>query len=137
MTSSARSGGLPGPGEYGAICRLLILTGSGVPKSRKRHGPRLTWPRGPGRLPAARAKNGRAHSVPLSDAALAIFESLPRGDGNFAVFQPVSFSREKAKLDAAMGNFPSPWGIFPSPGRFTTYAARPRPAWRALAPRRM
>jgi integrase len=88
-------------------------------------------------LPAARAKNGRAHSVPLSDAALAIFESLPRGDGNFAVFQPVSFSREKAKLDAAMGNFPSPWGIFPSPGRFTTYAARPRPAWRALAPRRM
>ena len=49
-------------------------------------------------LPAARCKNGRQHSVPLSDAALAILESIPRDSGP-AVFAPVSFSRCKAQLD--------------------------------------
>jgi integrase len=47
-------------------------------------------------LPAARAKNGRQHSIPLSDAAIAILESLK--SANPAVFEPQSFSRCKAEL---------------------------------------
>jgi integrase len=56
-------------------------------------------------LPAARAKNGRAHSVPLSDAALAILESLK--SPNFGVFEPVSFSRMKGELDKLLPGVPA------------------------------
>jgi integrase len=49
-------------------------------------------------LPASRAKNNRQHSIPLSDAALAILESLPR-NGGAAIFEPQSFSKAKKQLD--------------------------------------
>jgi integrase len=87
-------------GEYGAIVRLLILTGQ-----RRSEIAEMTWSEidlaaKVWTLPAARAKNGRMHSVPLSDAALAILENFSAGAG-LNVFAPVSFSREKAQLDAA------------------------------------
>jgi integrase len=60
--------------DFGAIVRLLILTGA-------RRGEVGALDRGeldlPGRkwtLPGERTKNGRAHEVPLSDPALAILE---------------------------------------------------------------
>ena len=58
-------------------------------------------------LPAHRTKNGHAHDLPLSDAALAILASLPR-DGAFVLPHsggtgPISdFSRLKKHLDAAI-----------------------------------
>jgi integrase len=57
-------------------------------------------------LPAARAKNGEEHEVPLSDAALAILASCPRiGRGDLYLSRfgntPTSgFSKAKSDLDA-------------------------------------
>ena len=54
-------------------------------------------------LPAARAKNGRVHSVPLSAAALAIIGNFPNlKSDKLSIFEPVSFSRMKSRLDAAI-----------------------------------
>ena len=94
-----------GLGKYGAIVRLLILTGQ-----RRSEVANLSWAELdlPGRLwniPAARCKNGRAHSVPLSDAAIAILESLR--SPNFAVFEPASFSRMKGELDKLLPGVPA------------------------------
>jgi hypothetical protein len=111
-----------GLGEYGAICRLLILTGSGVPKSRKRHGPRLTWPRGPGRCPPLARKTGarivsryrtrRSLSSKACHAATAI---LP--------FSSPSAFRGKRRSSTR------PWGISPAHGEFSPAldASRPTP----------
>jgi integrase len=84
-------------GEYGAICRLLILTGQRRSEVAEMRLSELDLPGRLWNIPAARCKNGRAHSVPLSDAAIAILESLK--SANLAVFAPVSFSREKGLLD--------------------------------------
>jgi integrase len=59
-------------------------------------------------IPAARRKNGRAHQVPLSAAAMTILESLNRSENSTDLFEPVSYSREKAQLDAALPGM-QPW----------------------------
>jgi hypothetical protein len=55
-------------------------------------------------LPAARAKNNRQHQIPLSEQALDVLRLVCPESGltnsHDLVFQPVSFSRGKAKLDA-------------------------------------
>ena len=65
-----------GPGDYGAILRLLILTG----QRRKEAGGMMrseidvsskAW-----NIPASRTKNNRAYEVPLSDAAMAVVGAL-------------------------------------------------------------
>ncbi|MGO7806360.1 tyrosine-type recombinase/integrase [Rhizobium ruizarguesonis] len=60
-------------------------------------------------IPKARAKNGKAHVVPLAPAVVEILESLPRvkGDVDFVLTTTgktgiSGFSRSKALLDAAM-----------------------------------
>jgi integrase len=88
-----------GLGHYGAIVRLLALTGQ-----RRSEVAEMTWAEldlagKVWNLPAARCKNGRSHSVPLSDAALAILEKNADQPQSFAIFAPISFSREKAVLD--------------------------------------
>ena len=63
------------------------------------------------KLPAERAKNKRACTTPLSAAACAILDALPRndnyvlstGDSHFA-----SYNRLKRKLDARL-HFAEPW----------------------------
>jgi integrase len=60
-------------------------------------------------IPASLAKNGRAHEVPLSSAALAIIASVPRFAGSDLVFTttgttPITgFGRVKGRMDLAMG----------------------------------
>lgn len=101
------AGGLGYP--FGPIIRLLILTGqrrdevgemvwSEVDKGKKQ------W-----LLPAARAKNGHANLVPLSDPALAIIKDLPviKSEAGLVFTTtgetPVSgFSKVKARLDKSM-----------------------------------
>jgi integrase len=63
---------------YGKMVQLLLL--SGQRRDEVREAPRnefdlagRTW-----RLPGARTKNGREHLVPLSTAALALVEGLPK-----------------------------------------------------------
>jgi integrase len=60
-------------------------------------------------IPKERSKNGVAHEVPLSDAAVGILERLPRFDapaafvfGANGMTPPSGFSRAKAKIDAAI-----------------------------------
>jgi integrase len=88
-------------GAYGAIVRLLILTGA-----RRSEVANLVWPEidAAGRvwtLPAARAKNGRSHSVPLSEQAVDVLRWAAPAFGELrgAVFEPQSFSRLKGELD--------------------------------------
>ncbi|MBM0207414.1 site-specific integrase [Micromonospora sp. STR1s_5] len=91
---------------FGALFRLLILTGqrkSEVATARRRW---LLPDLAALEIPAASYKTGRPHTVPLSGAALALAESLPRwhvGDFLFSTTsgaKPVSgFSKAKARLD--------------------------------------
>lgn len=94
---------------FGDLVKLLLLTGT-----RRNEAARLIeseidlrarmW-----RLPGARAKNGRSHSIHLSDAALALLESLPKIANDSGFFfttnakTPVSgFSKMKRTLDKTM-----------------------------------
>jgi integrase len=69
---------IPQNAEYGAIGRLLILTGQ-----RRSEVAGMAWQEidlaaKVWTLPAARAKNGRQHSVPLSEQALDVLGIVPR-----------------------------------------------------------
>ncbi len=70
-----------GDSEYGKIVKLLILTGA-----RRGEVGSITWrneldmDNAVWNLPASRAKNRRAHSVPLSPQALEILQTVSRGD---------------------------------------------------------
>jgi len=68
-----------GTTDYGAIIRLLMLTGQRIAEIGS-----LRWSEIEGDrilLPASRTKNGRAHVVPLSAVARAILDDRPRRDG--------------------------------------------------------
>lgn len=100
---------------YRQFVRLLLLTGQ-----RRGEAAQMTWSElsmadCDWTLPPQRTKNGRRHWVPLSDAAVAELESLPRLEGapdyvftgglgrTGAGLAPVSgFSKIKAKLDQAV-----------------------------------
>ena len=111
---------LAGNGDYGAILRLLILTG----QRREEVGGMLwseidtedaLW-----RIGADRTKNGLAHDMPLSAPALAVLKGLERrkgrdfvfgvGDGTFQ-----GWSNAKTALDgrasAALGRTIAPWRL--------------------------
>jgi integrase len=99
------------PDEFGAILKLLILTGA-----RRTEIGGLMWdeisPTLPLiTLPPERTKNGREHLIPLSEPALGILKALPRrAMPNGAPWQHVfgaragkgyqNYSRAKAELDA-------------------------------------
>jgi integrase len=99
-----------GLGVYGAGVRLLALTGA-----RRSEVFGMTWAELdlPGRtwtLPAARAKNGRAHQIPLSAQALDVLRELCpacTGLSKNPVFPPIGFSQSKAKLDALLPGMPA------------------------------
>jgi integrase len=91
--------------EYGAVARLLILTGL-----RRVEIGGLGWSEVDAanavlRLPAGRTKNGRPHDVQLSNMALAIIEARPKRLDRDFVFGLSgqrgynSWGHEKAQLD--------------------------------------
>jgi integrase len=93
-------------GPFGPFVQMLILTGQ-----RRNEVAAMKWSEvedGDWTIPAARAKNGQAHLVPLSNQAVAILEGLPRIKGSGFVFTtsgdaPISgWSRMKARLDKLM-----------------------------------
>jgi integrase len=107
---------------FGPMWRLLLLTGqrreevAGMRWKELDLGERPVW-----LIPASRTKNGEAHAVPLSPAAMEIIESLPRiGKAGF-VFTTTGeshvtgYSRSKARLDAKMAldalGAISPWTL--------------------------
>jgi integrase len=99
---------LAGPGDLGAIVRLLILTGQ-----RREEVCGLLWSeldldKSLWSIGAARTKNGLPHDVPLSSAAVAILRGVPRRDddrdyafgSSNGPFQ--GWSRAKSALDDRM-----------------------------------
>jgi integrase len=94
---------------FGPVYRLLLLTGQRRGEVAQMRWSQIDLSRALWTIPAEMAKNGRAHEVPLSSAALEILQSLPRFVGSDYVFTttgvtPISgFGRTKGRLDLAMG----------------------------------
>jgi integrase len=63
---------------YGPIVRLLALTAQRLTEVSEMRWTELDLERRLWTLPRVRSKNGVEHTVPLSDAAVAIFAALPR-----------------------------------------------------------
>ena len=103
VVSAARDVGYP----YGSIVEFLVITGQ-----RRLEVSATTWDEfdlanRTWTIPAARSKNGKAHIVHLSDAALRVLEQCPKTgslvfslDGH-APFQ--GFSKAKLRLDDKSG----------------------------------
>jgi integrase len=93
---------------FGAIFRLLVLTGQRLGEVAGMRWDELSEDGTTLALPAMRTKNRRAHVVPLAPAAQAIIAAAPRVEGCRFVFSttgrtPVSgWSKVKRRLDAAM-----------------------------------
>jgi len=96
-----------GDDDYGRIVRLLVLTGC-----RREEVGSMAWAEIDGdrwTISAERCKNGRAHSLPLPAAALAL---LPAKKGEFVFGLDRGFtawSASKARLDARSGI--APWRL--------------------------
>ncbi|MFZ2106266.1 MAG: tyrosine-type recombinase/integrase, partial [Roseiarcus sp.] len=104
---------LAGSGDFGAIVRLLVLTG----QRREEVGGMLWseldlkfafWTIG-----KDRTKNGLAHDVPLAPSAVAILRAIPRRDDRDYVFGAgdgpfQGWSNAKAALDARMAEAAKP-----------------------------
>jgi integrase len=114
--------------DHGHIVRLLMLTGQ-----RREEIGSLSWDelhpdKREIRLPAERTKNGRAHTVPLSDAALSILQVIPRRHGRALVFGRgeggfSGWSQCKARLDGRLGDTVAPWTLHDLRRTFATLAA--------------
>jgi integrase len=96
-----------GDGHYGAIVRLLILTGQRREEVGGMLWSEIDFDRALWSISAARTKNGLPHDVPLSPEAVSILRGVARqGDRDFVFgagngpFQ--GWSNAKAALDARM-----------------------------------
>ena len=93
---------------FGPLVRLLLLTGQRRGEVAGIRAGELSFRNQMWSLPKERTKNGEAHDVPLTEAVISIFKSLPQIAGEGFVFTntgvtPVSgFSRAKASIDKLM-----------------------------------
>jgi integrase len=96
---------------FGPITQLLLLTGQRRDEVAQMQWSEVDMDMRLWTLPGERVKNGRVHTVPLSDAAMAVLGSVPHvGDYVFASpdGKRPSHSYGKAKLDKEVGNI-TPW----------------------------
>jgi integrase len=75
-----------GEGAFGPALRLLLLTGQRKNEVCLMHWDALDEAERTWTIPAARAKNGVAHKVPLSKQAWTLIQAMPRFVGNEHVF---------------------------------------------------
>lgn len=114
--------------DHGSIVKLLALTGC-----RREEIGGLSWDEidfeaREIRLPAERCKNGRAHTVPLSDAALMVLAPIERRHKRKLVFGsgegPFSgWSQCKRRLDARLGKSVAPWTLHDLRRSFATHCS--------------
>ena len=102
---------------FGPVYQLLMLTGARLNEVAGARWGEFDLKKKIWTVPPERFKSNASHLVPLSDAAIAIIESLPRftkGDHLFSTTygeKPISgFSKPKVRLDEMMGN-PPPWVV--------------------------
>ena len=108
-----------GAGEYGAIARLLILTGQRREEVGAMEWGEIDLDAAVWTIPAPRTKNKRPHDVPLSPAAVEILRTLPRRADREYVFGSGSggfqgWSHCKSALDARIaeaGGKVKPWRL--------------------------
>jgi integrase len=95
---------------FGAIYLVLLLTGQRRGEVSAMRWPEVDLQRRLWTIPAARAKNGHAHEVPLSGAVIEILRQLPRFLHSDFVFttngqSPVSgFGRAKDRFERTVGS---------------------------------
>src|SRR5262249_24796921 len=92
-------------GDYGAIVKVLILTGARRDEIASVAWSEIALDQELITLPARRTKGRREHEIPLSAPALAILQALPRREGRDFVFGNGAggfrgYSRAKRELDA-------------------------------------
>jgi len=98
--------------EYGKIVRLLILTGQRRDEVGAMQWSELDHEREVWTLPAARAKNHKAHALTLPPAAWAIIHTVPRKPNGYLFGRKAGFtcySLYKPQLDARVQI--EPWVI--------------------------
>jgi integrase len=94
---------------FGPFFKLLILTAQRREEVAGMRWSELDETHALWTIPGERAKNGRAHEVPLSEPAIDILRSIPRLDGSDLVFTTngraaiSGFSKAKARLDDVSG----------------------------------
>jgi integrase len=92
---------------FGSIAQLLVLSGQRRSEVGGMEWSELDLENRVWTIPAARSKNRRPHSVPLSPQSMEIIKGLPRFAGSKFVFSsgiaaPSGFSKAKLRLDALM-----------------------------------
>jgi integrase len=95
---------------FGAVLRLLILTGSRKSEISGLRWSEIDFDQTVIRLPGSRTKNARPHLVPLAPAAVAILETVPRINDLLVFPGFASWSYAKKALDALVP-LSSPWVI--------------------------
>jgi integrase len=104
-------------GAFGKVLKLLLLTGCRRQEIGGMAWSELDLERGNWTLPAHRAKNGRAHTLPLPPMAVEIITSVPRLVGRdllFGEYGARGFSTwdfQKQRLDARLGDAVKPWTV--------------------------
>jgi integrase len=89
-----------GDNDFGLIVKLLLLSAQRRNEIADARWSEVDFDKATLTLPAARTKNGRAHTVPLAPTALDIFNEVrQRGAEGDRVFATLSWTNAKAKLD--------------------------------------
>ena len=102
---------------FGDCMKLLMLSGQRRAEVAEMRWSEIDLERSLWTLPSQRAKNGRQHTVPITDAMLDVLRRVPRFLGSDYVFtttgkSPVSgFGRLKDRLDRALPESTKPWII--------------------------
>jgi len=102
---------------FGDCTKLLMLSGQRRAEVAEMRWSELHLEKRLWTLPSQRAKNGKQHTVPITDAMLDVLRRVPRFIGSDYVFtttgkSPVSgFGRLKDRLDKALPEGTEPWII--------------------------
>ncbi|WP_050769188.1 tyrosine-type recombinase/integrase [Oceanicola granulosus] len=102
---------------FGDCMKLLILSGQRRAEVAEMQWSELDLERRLWTLPSQRAKNGRQHTVPLTDAMLDLLRGVPRFLGSDFVFTTTGrsavsgFGRLKDRLDRTLPEGTQPWII--------------------------
>jgi integrase len=100
----------------GQILKLLLLTGQRLNEVAQCRWSEWDLPNKIWHLPAARAKNSRAHDIHLSDLAMEIIQELPRVDHSEWVFTldgrlPCNTDHLRERAHRLMGEGIEPWQL--------------------------